>query len=551
MSLLGIDVGTTGCKAAVFSAAGELLGSAYREYGWSVPLPGQAVLDSAAVWGRIREAIREAVASAAAAAAASPPTRSRRSAPPRWGRPWFPSPATGASWAPPCSTSTSAGRSTWSGCGAACAAERLFELNGNTLGNHYGLTKLMWLRDHEPGLYGRADLFLNWAGLVAFLLGGEPAVDHSLANRSLLFDIGRADWSEELLRWSGLERDRLPRPVPSGTVLGEVEPRLAGELGLPRGTAVVSGAHDQCANAVGCGVTAEGSALFGMGTYLCIVPVYRRRPEPGRLMERGLNIEHHALPDRWVSFLYNMSGSLVKWFRDTFAAEEHRQARARGEDVYDRAVRRAAPGPAGVDVLPHFFSPMGPPDYISGSSGVLAGLRLGTTRGEILKGLLQGALFSLKDCTALLPGAGIDIRDYRAAGGGARSAAWVQLAADVLGKPFAVPRVTEAGALGAAIMAGAATGVFRDMEEGARAMVRLERRFEPDPRAVGGLEERYGRYRRLWPLLKELPAGTVVGGLPGFIHNDLICGYPVRVVQTSRPSSDSAGVGHLFRRNQQ
>ena len=496
MSLLGIDVGTTGCKVAAFSAAGELVASAYQEYDYRVPLPGQAVLDSAGVWEKVRAAIRRV----AAAAAADPVTAVCASS---MGEAMVPVARDRRILGPSILNFDARGEEYLERLQAGLDAGRLFELNGNTLGNHYGLTKLMWLRDHQPALYAQADLFLNWGGFVAFLLGGEPAVDYSLANRSLLFDLGRQDWSEELLRWSGLERGKLPPPVPSGTVLGEVAPHLADELGLPRGTAVVAGAHDQCSNAVGCGVVAEGSALFGMGTYLCIVPVYRRRPEPGRLMERGLNIEHHALPGRWVSFIYNMSGSLVKWYRDTFAAEEHRQARARGEDVYERLFAELPPGPSRVDVLPHFFSPMGPPEFIRGSHGVLAGLRLETPRGEILKGLLQGALFSLKDCTRLLPGAGIAISDYRAAGGGARSAAWVQLAADVLGKPFALPRVTEAGALGAAIMAGAATGVFRDMEEGAQAMVHIDRRFEPDPRAAGAYEERYERYRRLWPLLKD------------------------------------------------
>ncbi len=521
MSLLGIDVGTSGCKAAVFSLEGELLAGAYEEYAFQAPQPGQAVLDSRRVWGKVRAAIRRAAAGAAGAvpssklratqsvagshAARGDPVTALCAA--SMGEAMVPVSRDRRILGPSILNFDVRGAEYLPALRAGLGAERLFELNGNTLGNHYGLTKLMWLRDHQPRLYARADLFLNWAGFVAFLLGGEPAVDFSLANRSLLFDLERRDWSEELLRWSGLDRGKLPPAVPSARALGRIDPALAAELGLPTGAVVVSGAHDQCANAVGCGVVGEGSAMLGLGTYLCIVPVYRERPDPRLLIERGLNTEHHVPADRFVSFIYNMSGSIVRWFRETFAAEEHRLCRRRGEDVYERLFAELPAAPSRVMVLPHFFSPMGPPDYISGSSGVLAGLTLATTRGEVLKGILQGAVFSLKECTDLLPGAGIRIADYRVVGGGAKSEAWIQLCADILEKPLVRPRVSEAGALGAAIMAGVGAGTFGSMEEGVRAMVRLDRRFDPDPWAAEAYRHLYGRYRRLWPLLQDWLAG--------------------------------------------
>jgi xylulokinase len=270
--------------------------------------------------------------------------------------------------------------------------ERLYRLNGNTLGNQYGLTKLMWIARERPELYERTEIFLNWAGFISFMLGGEPAVDYCLANRSLLFDLDRRDWSGELLAAAGLERSRLPRPVPSATPLGEVLPGVAAELGLPPHTAIVAGTHDQCANALGCGVTAEGEALFGLGTYLCIVPVHSSRPSPEAMLGIGLNTEHHAVPGRFVSFLYNMGGALVRWYRDTFAAAEARQARDRGQEVYDLLFAELPALPSDVLVLPH-FSPTGPPEYIENSRGVLTGLTLQTRRGDILKGILQGAVF--------------------------------------------------------------------------------------------------------------------------------------------------------------
>jgi len=233
--------------------------------------------------------------------------------------------------------------------------EELHEITGNTLGNHYSVTKLMWTRDHQPEVYAKADFFLSWGGLVNFMLGAEPAADYSLANRTLLFDLNRRAWSDELLSWAGLERSKLPEPVPSGTRFGEVSSHMAKELGLPRNTTIVAGAHDQCSNAVGCGVIREGAAMFGMGTYLCIVPVYRHRRDPRRMIERGLNTEHHALPDLFVSFIYNMSGAIVKWFRDTFAAEEHRRAQSLCQDTYTNLFFELPDSPSQVTVLPHFI----------------------------------------------------------------------------------------------------------------------------------------------------------------------------------------------------
>jgi len=143
---------------------------------------------------------------------------------------------------------------------------------------------------------------------------------------------------------------------------------------------------------------------------------------------------------------------------------------------------------------------------------LLTGLTLQTRRGDILQGILQSAVFDLKTCTDLLPRAGLSIRRYRAAGGGSRSDAWLQLCADVLGAPFVRPRVSEAGALGAAILAGAGTGEFRSIEEGAQLMVGIGDSFEPDPSRGRQYAEGYERFRKLWPLLREFLTGASGAG---------------------------------------
>jgi xylulokinase len=499
MSLLGVDAGTTGCKAVAFSAGGETVASSYEEYGFLFPEPGQAVLDSPTVWERIKSAIRNT----AAACGGDPVTALAVSS---MGEAMVPVTRDRRILGPSLLNFDVRGEEYLGQLGERLPDERLFRINGNALGNHFGLTKLMWLRDHQPELYGEAELFLNWGAFVPFMLGVEAAVDYSLANRSLLFDLDARDWSGELLSWSGLDRHRLPPTVASGTVLGTLSARLADELALPKNAVIVAGAHDQCANAVGCGAVPEGSAMLGMGTHFTIVPVYAHRPEARVMIAQGLNTEHHALPDRYVSFIYNLSGAIVKWYRDTFAAEEHRRAIERGEDVYTRLFEEIPSGPSSVTALPH-FGPTLFPEPITHPNGVMTGLTLETRRGDILKGILEGAMYSLKETVDRLPEAGMKIREFRAVGGGSKSDAWVQLCADILDRPFVRPRVTEAGCLGAAILAGTGTGVFSSLEEGVGRMVALEKSFTPAPASVRAYAESYGRFRRLWPQIRGYLSG--------------------------------------------
>ncbi len=495
MSLLGLDIGTTGCKAAIFSMDGRMLALAYREYDTLRPKPDWAELDPHEVWNKVKETIREvapaarpdpitALAASSMGEAMVPVTGDRRILGPSFlnfdGR--------GAEYLPRLSQ--------------VIDDEALYRINGNTLGNQYSLTKLMWFRDNQPDLYDRTYKFLHWAGFVSFMLGGEAVVDYSLANRTLLFDVDHGAWSDPLIAKAGLDKDKLPPTSPSGKVIGRVDRAVAAELGLNGDIAIVTGSHDQCANGIGCGVTQAGQAMFGMGTYLTAMPVFSKRQPPEKMIPYGVNTEHHAAPGLFVSFLYNHSGSMFKWFRDTFAAAEHKQAEAQGRSVYPDLVAEIPPGPSKVLVLPH-FAPTGPPRFIPDSSGVIVGLHLSTTRGEICKAILESPMFYLRELLEPLAKNGIQISSFRAVGGGSKSDAWLQLSADILGIPLTRPAVTEAGCLGAAIIAGTGIGQFASMQEGGQSMIRLDKSIEPDTAMHTRYEERYALYQRLSPLLLD------------------------------------------------
>ena len=494
MYLLGIDVGTTGCKAAVFTPKGAIVALRYTEYNIQRPKPRTAELDSASVWKQIHAVIRDAVAASAvgqeigAVAVTSmgenmvPVTRDR------------------TILGPSILNVDHRGEEFLCDLEARMPVDQLYALNGNVWGNQYSLPKLLWIRKHQPELYARTDYFLHWAAFVTFMLGGEPAVDFSLANRSLLFDITRETWSDDLLSLSGIDREKLPRPVPSGTPVGAVGARQAEALGLTAGIPLVSGAHDQCANALGCGVIEDGMAMYGMGTFPTIAPVYASVPAPAVMIQNGLNTEHHAVPGRYISFLFHMGGSAVKWYRDTFAAEEHRAAQEAGRDLYGDLFSEMPTRSAPVLVLPR-FAPMGPPDFEDRPWAAMLGLSVETTRGEVLKGIVEGNTLALNLSVEKLPEAGVEVKEFRAVGGGSKSDQGVQIAADILGRPMTRSLVTEAGALGAAMLAGIGAGVYAHAADAVSATAQLGDTLEPDAR-------RHAVYQETFELYKEFRTRT-------------------------------------------
>ncbi len=487
MSLLGIDVGTTGCKAAVFATDGRLLALRYTEYDIQRPQPRSAELDSQAVWTQILEVIKAAVAESGVG------QELRSVAVASMGENTVPVSRERTILGPSILNVDYRGEEYLSDLEARMPNSRLYQLNGNVWGNQYSLPKLMWIKQHQPELYDRTYKFLHWSSFVTFMLGGEPRIDYSLANRSLLFDINAEDWSDELLSLAGIERDKLPETVAAGVQVGGVGTQQAAELGIPAGTPLVSGSHDQCANALGCGVIEDGMAMYGMGTFPTIAPVFSASPSREVMIETGLNTEHHAVPGRYVSFIFHMGGSAVKWYRDTFAAEEHR--RAEGGDIYPRLFGEMREAPAPVLVLPR-FAPMGPPDFESDACAAMLGLSLETSRGDVLKGLVEGNTLALNLSFEKLPQAGVQVESFRAVGGGSRSDTAVQIAADILGKPMTRSLVAEAGALGAALLAGIGAGVYADFRQAVDATAQVGDSFEPNP-------GRHERYQQVFALYKE------------------------------------------------
>jgi len=496
LSLLGIDLGTTGCKAGAIDETGHFLALAYREYEMLHPQPGWAELDSQAVWNKVKEVIREV----SVATKNDPITAVSVS-------------SMGEAMTPVAADRTiigncligfdSRGDEYLADLAIDPGRERLHALNGNILGGAYAAPKLAWLRDHDSDRFQQSYKYLLWGGLVGYLLGGEATTDLSLANRTLLLDLHAGDWSPKMLKATGLPLEKLPRVVPSGTPIGQVDNALADELGLARGAKIVAGAHDQCCTALGAGVVRPGLATYGMGTFITVAPVYDTIPPSLPMLESGMNVEHHAVPGLYVSFLFNPTGgSALRWVRDTMAHADAQEAKRKGTDIYDQLMSEMPEEPTNLLVLPH-FAPCGPPTFDPASAGVIAGLKLETNRGEVTKGILEGVTYYFAEGLDLLAQAGLEANEFRATGGGAKGDAWLQLTADVLGQPIARLAISECGVLGAAILAGVGSGVFTSPAETAEACVQVTRWFEPSASKHAVYREKLAQYKQLYPLLRD------------------------------------------------
>jgi xylulokinase len=497
MSLLGLDIGITGCKAVAFSVTGEMLAQSYCEYPLYQPHPGWMELDPVEVWDAVRGVIRRVTAAIPGdpVRALSISTHGESVLPlDGQGRPLYRFIT---------AIDTRAGEQTrwW---GERLGKERLFRITGMPLHPMYTVNKLMWLRQHEPDIFAAAHRFLCMQDFFFHQLGLPPTMDYTLAARTMAFDVTRLAWSEEILALTQLDVERLSRVLPSGTTVGQVAAGVAGELGLAPGAVAVTGGHDQPCGALGCGAITGGIAMDSTGTVECVAVASPKLTLEAELVESNLPIAPHTAPNMYCILAYTSTGGgLLRWYRDNFAAAEQQEAEQTGRDVYDLILQQATPGPSPVLILPHFVG-SGTPWMDPDSKGAILGLDFSKSKGQVVKGILDSVTYEIKQNLDVMEEAGIALRELRAIGGGAKSPLWLQTKADIFGKPVVAMDVSEAACLGVAILAGVATGVFPSVEAGTAQMVRVKRTYQPDMEKHERYMEKAQVFARVYPALAEI-----------------------------------------------
>jgi xylulokinase len=323
-----------------------------------------------------------------------------------------------------------------------------------------------------------------------------------MASRTMAFDLATRTWSDHVLQALGLSPGLFSRAVPSGTVVGELSAGVAQVTGLPTGLRLVAGGHDQCCAAVGAGAINPALGVVSSGTAEVLATALAAPALSARMFESYYPCYLHAAAGRYFTFALNHTGGiLLRWHRDTFAHAEVAAATAQGRDPYAVIDDLLPAGLSPVMVLPH-FNGSGTPTCDLTSKGAIVGLTLATTRHDIAKAILEALCFELRLNLRVMQDIGIQVDELVAVGGGARSPRWLQLKADILGRPVRTPQCSDAACLGAALLAGLGAGVYASFDEAVAAAVRTDREFRPDAALREAYGARFELYQKLHPALR-------------------------------------------------
>jgi xylulokinase len=497
MFYAGLDIGTTMVKAVVFDLDGNQVKEASREYDLEYPRPGWRELDSDLVWNRIKEVLAEigswegsgsikGLSVSVQGEAVTPISRE--------GESLYNSIVTFDNRTLP--------QAEWWAKGL--GKRDIFSITGQPLHPMTTLNKIMWFRDNIPRVYNRAWKFLCYEDLFFYRMGLEPTIDYSLASRTMAFDIRKKEWSDTMLDTADIDHDLLAEVAPSGHVVGELGSEMARELGLPSGIVIVSGGHDQPCSALGGGIVQPDIAVDSTGTVECVTPAMADPVLTDTMLDSNFPCYCHVKEGMYVTLAFHFgAGSVLKWYRDNFAREEIERAKGEGVNAYRILDQEATEGPVDVYVLPHFVG-TGTPYLDPRSKGAILGLTTSTTRSDIYKAILDGITYETRLNIERLERSGVRMKELRAIGGGSRSEIWLKLKANILNKRISKLAVSEAGCLGASMLAATADGAYGSVDDAVEACVETEYTVEPDEEKVEEYDQRFEIYRGIYEHTRDV-----------------------------------------------
>jgi xylulokinase len=378
-------------------------------------------------------------------------------------------------------------------------ADRLIQLTCNPALPNFTLTKFLWVRDHEPQNWKRVRHVMLPKDYVRMRLSGDRAIDMADASGTLLLDVAHRRWSREVLEAMELDERLLPPLYESPDVCGAVSAHGAAATGLQCGTPVVAGAGDQAAGATGMGIVLPGAVSATIGTSGV---VFAATDRPALDPKGRLHTFCHAIPGRWhVMGVTQAAGLSLRWFRDQFGAGPDD-----GRDAYERLTDEAARIPPGSDGL--LWTPylMGErtPHLDPNARAAFLGLTASHTRGHLVRAILEGVAFSLRDTFTIFEEMKVPVNRIRLGGGGARSALWRQIQADIYGRDVERVEAEEGAAYGAAILAGVGAGIWHTVDAACHEVVRLAETVSVRPKVAEAMNDLYAAYRRAYPAMNSI-----------------------------------------------
>jgi xylulokinase len=385
--------------------------------------------------------------------------------------------------------------------------DRLIQLTCNPALTNFTVTKCLWVREHEPKNWSRVRSIMLPKDYVRFRLTGERATDVSDAAGTLLLDVANRSWSKAILELVGIDEWLLPNLYESPEICGKISAEGAAATALNAGTPVVAGAGDQAAGAIGMGVVSSGTVSATIGTSGVVLAA---TSVPALDPKGRLHTFCHAVPGRWIVMgVTQAAGFSLRWFRDQFGTGTNGHGNSDGDsrgDSYDTLTADAANAPPGCDGLlwaPYLMGERTP--YLDPAArGILVGLTASHTRAHVIRAILEGVAFSLRDTFTIFEEIKVPVQRIRLGGGGARSPLWRQIQADVYGQSVEIVEAEEGAAYGAAILAAVGARAWPTVDDACSAVVRVAGLVDRNSIDSAALEKSYSKYRRIYPAMKAI-----------------------------------------------
>jgi len=489
--VVGVDVGTGGCKTVAYDLEGNPIASAYREYRVLHPRVGWAEQDPEDWWRAAAETLREVVSKVRSENIEAVGITSQREA-------FAPLSREGELLANAIIWLDSRAVKQEAWVKERVGAARVLELTGLPVDQMFSAIKLLWFKEKAPSVFQRISKVLFAKDYVVYKLTGAVCTDYSMASRTMLLDVRKLEWSQEMCDELGIPIEILPPLKGSWEVVGEVTGEASAATGLRKGTPVVAGGGDRPCEALGAGVIDEGEVNAGTGTGTCFeAPLSQPRPDPKGRVDTCV----HVIPGRWeYEMVVNATGESLRWFRDNLGYWEVEEAKRKGVSSYDVMIEEATnvpPGSEGVMYFPYLWGAK-VPFFNPRAKGAFVGITHAHTRAHLIRAILEGVAFHYRGALELLAELGVVVKRLSITGGETRSDVWNKIKATVAGVPLHVPRVVDAASLGAAILAAVGAGHHRDVRSASARMVHFERVIDPEPHLVETYAQLYEKYRAVY-----------------------------------------------------
>ncbi len=491
--LMGIDLGTGGCKITAIDKSGNLVGEASEEYPTSHPKPGWAEQNPAdwhkAMCKALRQLLKNIKPSDIAAISLDGSTHNAVLLDKNFNvlRPVI-------MWTDQRSREEAAWLEENHG-------ERISKIAYQRPTPTWTLPQMLWIKNNEPEVLRKTANILFVKDYIRFLLTGEMCTDYIEAQGTLFHDIPKREWSEELCGLGGVPFNALPRLVKPTEIVGKITALAAGDTGLSKGTPVVCGCSDSAVEDYAAGAIEPGQCIVKLAT-AGNVNIMTSDPHPH---PRTLTYSH-VMPGMWYTVsATNSAASCLRWFRDNFCDEMDLAAKEAGVNVYqlmEESALSSSPGANGIFFHPYLQgerSPYWDPDL----RGSFIGVSMANKKSDFIRSVMEGVAFSLRDCRRTIDNMGLEIREIRLIGGGSKSKLWSQIICDVFNRPVVLPGNSDAS-FGSALLAGVGTGIFQDEHAAVKQCVKTAGSLQPSPENADLYDGLFKKYLQLHDALAPM-----------------------------------------------